>query len=78
MTSDLSGSSLQPSGRPPAPPGPYLHPSDAPDGLLAAQDIYGITYFVVSTEDPRQNYFVIMFPSSLELAGFILLQSILK
>lgn len=52
--------------------------SDAPDGLLAAQDIYGITYFVVSTEDPRQNYFVIMFPSSLELAGFILLQSILK
>lgn len=78
MTSDLSGSSLQPSGRPPPPPGPYLHPSDAPDGLLAAQDIYGITYFVVSTEDPRQNYFVIMFPSSLELAGFILLQSILK
>lgn len=37
------GSSLQPSGPPPPPPGPYLHPSDGPDGLLSAQDIYGIT-----------------------------------
>ncbi|CAK6972495.1 Hypothetical predicted protein, partial [Scomber scombrus] len=43
ITSDLSGSSLQPSGPPPPPPGPYLHPSDGPDGLASAQDVCRIT-----------------------------------
>lgn len=41
---DLSGSTLQPSGPPPPPPpGSYLHPSDAPDGLLSAQTVHRIT-----------------------------------